>query len=139
MTVYSMITDTYFWTLNGSKTVASQFHVNVTSRQVIDNDHVVALITQVKSRRPSAKAVAAQDNDLFLVLVGSTISVRSSLSEQSRVQMELSVADNSISTATASSRKGRRGHTLDRRKESRAGYHKDRTHEEKLHHGIDII
>jgi hypothetical protein len=128
-------TDTYFRTLNGCETVTSQFHINVASGQIVDNDHVVALITQIKSRGPSAKAVAAQDNDLLFgrTRTGAVGSAVGGIlgRKQSRLASD---------TAAASDKgKGivrrRRRNTLDRSNKGRATHHKDGAdNKAKLHH-----
>ena len=56
---------TYLGWLNGSQGIASQFRVNVSTAEIVDNNHIVSLITQVEGRWPSTKAISSKNNYLL--------------------------------------------------------------------------
>jgi hypothetical protein len=76
-------TSTYLGTGNGRQRIASELNIDIATRQIINNDDVVALIGQIQRRRPSAKAITAQHQD-FLVAAAITIRRPIRLDQQCR-------------------------------------------------------
>ena len=62
-----MTRTTYLHGLNGSERVAAEFYVNVSPTQVVDNDNVVSLITEIEGCGPSAEAISSKNDDFFLL------------------------------------------------------------------------
>lgn len=65
--ISAMSRTTYLHGLNGSKRIAAEFCVNISPTQVVDNDNVVSLITEIEGCGPSTEAIASKNNDLFLL------------------------------------------------------------------------
>lgn len=58
---------THIRTLNGCQTITPQLCINIPPTQIIHNNNIMSLVTQIQRGGPAAESIATENNDLLLI------------------------------------------------------------------------